>query len=82
MMISFRSTSFGASAQRTPGWVPVKWPIEGPAAVSRRLGRPKHALVCEWNLYKIDHRMNEKALPVIDYELEFSQRSLRPAKRR
>ena len=54
-MISFRSTSFGASAQRTPGWVPVKWPIEGPAAVSRRLGRPKHALVCEWNLYKIDH---------------------------
>jgi hypothetical protein len=29
--------------------------MEGPPASSRRLGRIEHALVCEWNLVKIDH---------------------------
>jgi hypothetical protein len=29
--------------------------IEGPAALIWRLGQVKHAPVCEWNLFKIDH---------------------------
>jgi hypothetical protein len=41
--------------------------MEGPAASSRRLGRIKHALVCEWNLFKIDHLspIQREAVPTI-----------------
>jgi hypothetical protein len=45
---------FEARVQNPDGFR-SKGQIEGPAALSWRIAQTKHALVCKWNLCKIDH---------------------------
>jgi len=41
--------------QWTPGWVPVKVKLNGPAALRQRLDRKKRAPINNRSLYKIEH---------------------------
>jgi hypothetical protein len=53
--ISFRPTCFRSEGNGHPDGFRSKSQIESPVALIWRLGRIKDALICEQNLYKIDH---------------------------